>query len=50
MNLFGVGQAVDVIVVTTEDVENYKDNPYVVIQPALSVGKVLYEREAPAAG
>ncbi len=47
MNLFGVGQAVDVIVVTTEDVENYKDNPYVVIQPALNEGKVLYEREAP---
>ena len=50
LNLFGVGQAVDVIVVTGEDVESYKDNPYLVIQPALSEGKVLYEREAPVAG
>jgi len=50
LNLFGVGQAVDVIVVTGEDVESYKDNPYLVIQPALSEGKVLYERQAPIAG
>ena len=50
LNLFGVGQAVDVIVVTREDIDNYKDNPYMVIQPALNEGKVLYERQAPIAG
>ena len=50
MNLFGVGQAVDVIVATTEDIENYKDNPYLIIQPALNEGKVLYERQAPVTG
>lgn len=50
LNLMGVGQAVDVIVVTPEDVENYRDNPYVVIGPALSEGKVIYERETPVAG
>lgn len=50
LNLFGVGQAVDVIVATTEDIENYQDNPYLVIQPALNERKVLYERQAPVAG
>lgn len=50
LNLFGVGQAVDVIVATSEDIENYKDNPYLVIQPALNEGKVIYERETPIAG
>lgn len=50
LNLFGVGQAVDVIVATNEDIENYKDNPYLVIQPALNEGKVIYEREAPVTG
>lgn len=50
LNLFGVGQAVDVIVATSEDIENYQDNPYLVIQPALNEGKVLYERQAPVAG
>jgi predicted nucleotidyltransferase len=45
LNLMGVGQAVDVIVVTPEDVENYRDNPYLVIGPALKEGKVVYEHE-----
>lgn len=42
MNLFGVGQAVDVIVVTPEDIERYKDSFAVVIYPALREGKVIY--------
>lgn len=42
MNLFGVGQAVDVVVVTPEDVERYKDSPALVIEPALREGKVIY--------
>ncbi|MBI5410139.1 MAG: nucleotidyltransferase domain-containing protein [Nitrospirae bacterium] len=42
MNLFGVGQAVDIIVVTPEDVERYKDSFAVVIYPALREGKVVY--------
>jgi len=42
MNLYGVGQAVDVIVVTTEDVERYKDSFALVIYPALREGKVVY--------
>ena len=41
--LHGVGQAVDVVVVTPEDVERYKDSFALVICPALEEGKVVYE-------
>jgi hypothetical protein len=44
MNLFGVGQAVDVIVVTPEDIERYRDAIGLIIEPALREGKVVYER------
>jgi len=42
MNLFGVGQAVDVIVVTPEDVERYRNSRALVIGPALREGKLVY--------
>jgi predicted nucleotidyltransferase len=42
MNMHGVGQAVDVIVVTPDDVERYKDSFALVIYPALKEGKVVY--------
>ncbi len=42
VNLIGVGQAVDVVVVTPEDVERYKDSFALVIEPALREGKVVY--------
>ena len=42
MNLFGAGQAVDVVVVTPEDVERYRDSRALVIRPALEEGKVVY--------
>lgn len=42
MNLFGVGQAVDIVVVTPEDIEQYKDSIALVIRPALREGKVVY--------
>ncbi len=41
-NLHGVGQAVDVVVVTPEDVERYRDSWPTVIYPALREGKVVY--------
>ena len=41
-NLFGVGQAVDVIVVTPEDIERYQDSFALVIEPALREGEVVY--------
>jgi len=43
-NLVGVGQAVDVVVVTPEDVERYQDSFALVIEPALREGKVVYAR------
>ena len=42
-NLWGVGAVVDVVVVTPEDVERYADSNALVIKPALSEGRVIYE-------
>ena len=42
MNLIGVGQAVDIIVVTPEDIERYRDAIGLVIEPALREGKAIY--------
>lgn len=42
LNLIGVGRAVDIIVVTPEDVERYRDSPALVIAPALREGLVVY--------
>lgn len=49
MNLFGIEQAVDVIVVTPQDIERYRNAIGLIIEPALREGKVIYERP-PAAG
>ncbi len=49
-NLFGVGQAVDVIVATPDDIERYKDSFPLVLEPALREGKVIYARESIPAG
>ena len=38
----GVGAAVDVIVVTPDDVERYRDSHPLVIAPALREGRVVY--------
>ena len=43
MNLFGVGQAVDVVVVTSDDVKRYGDCFALVIYPALREGRVVYD-------
>jgi predicted nucleotidyltransferase len=42
VNLFGVGAAVDVVVVTPEDVDRYRDSFALVIYPAVREGKVVY--------
>lgn len=42
MNLFGVDQAVDVVVTTPEDLERYGDAIGLVYRPALQEGKVIY--------
>ncbi len=45
MNLFGVGQAVDIIVVTPDDIKRYGNAHALVLKPALQEGKVIYERQ-----
>jgi len=42
MNLFGVGQAVDVVVVTSDDVKRFGNCFALVIYPAIREGKVVY--------
>lgn len=44
LKLFGVGQAVDVIVVTPEDIQRYRNALGLIIRPALEQGRVVYER------
>ena len=45
-NLIGVGQAVDIVVATPEDLVRYGDSIGLVYKPALREGKVVYERDA----
>jgi uncharacterized protein len=40
--MHGASEAVDIIVVTPEEVERYRDTPCLVIYPALREGKVVY--------
>jgi predicted nucleotidyltransferase len=40
--LLGLGQSVDIIVVTPEDIERYEDAIGLVIGPAIREGKVIY--------
>ena len=49
MNLFGIEQPVDVVVVTPEDIETYSDSPGLIIGPAVREGRVVYERPAASA-
>ena len=44
--LYGVGVAVDVVVVTPADVERYGNSHPLVIKPALREGTVVYEAPA----
>lgn len=42
INLHGVGQAVDVVLITPEQLERYRDTHCLVIAPALREGKEIY--------
>lgn len=42
-NLHRVGAAIDVIVVTPQAVERYKDSHALIIKPALREGRIVYE-------
>lgn len=43
MRMYGVGTAVDALVVAPEDVERYKNSHALVYRPALEEGRVIYE-------
>lgn len=49
MNLVGVGHPVDIVLVTPEELDLYRDSNSSVIKPALEEGKLVYEREAKSA-
>ena len=42
LSLHGVGQAVDVVVVTPQQVEQHRDTHWMVIAPALREGREVY--------
>ena len=42
----GIGVPMDILVFTTEEVDEHRKKPYYVIHPALNEGKVVYERQA----
>jgi predicted nucleotidyltransferase len=42
MGMEGAGEAVDVILVTPEEVQQYGQTPWLVIAPALREGKLVY--------
>jgi len=44
--LIGVGCQIDIIVVTPEDIERYRNVIGLIIGPALKEGKVVYERSS----
>jgi predicted nucleotidyltransferase len=48
LHLHGAGEAVDVVVVTPEEAEQYRDNPCLVIGAALTEGRTVYAAEASA--
>ena len=50
MNMHGVGQAVDIILATPEQVERYRDTHFLVIGPALREGVEVYASQAPSSG
>jgi hypothetical protein len=43
LQMHGVDYAVDVVVVTPEDVEKYRNTHALVIAPALREGRVIYD-------
>ena len=50
MNLHGVGQAVDVILTTPEQIERYRNTHCLVIAPALREGKEVYHARTVSPG
>jgi uncharacterized protein len=49
-HMIGVGHPIDVVVVTPRDIERYGHAVGLILEPALREGKVVYDRQATAAG
>ena len=43
--LIGVGAPVDIVIVTPEEIERYRDKVGPIVGPALEEGRTIYERE-----
>lgn len=50
LRLRGIARAVDLVVVTPQQVEMYRNSPYSVVYPAVREGRVVYERKKTLAG
>ncbi len=46
----GIVTAIDLVIVTPKQVEDYKNSPFSVVYPALSDGKVVYARKKTVVG
>jgi predicted nucleotidyltransferase len=49
-HLVGLGHAVDVVVVTPDDVQRYQHCPGMIVEPALREGRAIYGTWSPPAG
>ena len=50
LRMRGIAQAIDLVVVTPKQVEEYRNSPFSVVYPAMREGKVVYERNKTVAG
>jgi uncharacterized protein len=50
LRMRGIAQAIDLVVVTPKQVEEYRNSPFSVVYPAMREGKVVYERKKTVAG
>jgi predicted nucleotidyltransferase len=50
LRMRGIAQAIDLVVVTPKQVEEFRNSPFSVVYPALRDGKVVYERKKTIAG
>jgi len=50
LRMRGIAQAIDLVVVTPQQVEEYRNSPFSVVYPAMREGKVVYERKKTVSG
>lgn len=50
LRMRGIARAIDLVVVTPQQVEKYRNSPFSVVYPAVREGKVVYERKKAVTG